>query len=51
MKSEMGESFSAHGKMRNVYTVLVPKPERTRSLERIYLDGDNIKMGLKGNSP
>ena len=33
----MGEAFSAHAKMRNVYTVLVQKPEGTRSLERIYM--------------
>jgi hypothetical protein len=47
----MGEAFSAHAKMRNLYKVLVQKPEGTRSLETVNVDGDNIKMGLKGNSP
>jgi len=51
MKNEMGEAYSTHANIRNVYTVLVPKPEGTRSLEIIYVDGDNIKMSLKRKHP
>jgi hypothetical protein len=51
MRNEVGEAYSAHANMQNVYAVLVPKPEGTRSLERIYVDGDNIKMCLKRKHP
>jgi hypothetical protein len=44
----MGRSCSSLGKMRNVYTVLVGKPQEKRPLGKPrHRWEDNIKTGLK----
>jgi hypothetical protein len=44
-EDEMGRSCSAHGGMRNVYTILVGRPEGKRPPVRpVHRRKDNIKM-------
>jgi hypothetical protein len=46
-ETEMDEACSIHGELRNVYKVLVGKPEGRRSLGRPRCrQEDNIKMDL-----
>jgi hypothetical protein len=44
----MGRAYSKHGEKRNVYRVLMEKPEGNRSLERTRRRRDNtMKMNLR----
>jgi hypothetical protein len=45
-KVEIGRSNRTHGKMRNVYKILIGKPERKRRLEVLRIDGRMILEGL-----
>jgi hypothetical protein len=47
-EGDMGGACSVHGKMRNMYKILVGKPEEERLLGRTrYRWEDNIKMDLR----
>jgi hypothetical protein len=47
-QDEMGEKCNTHVKIRNVYTVLIGKPEGMRPLGRPrHIWEDNIKMNIK----
>jgi hypothetical protein len=47
-ESEIGGTCSLHGKMRNVYKILLGEPERLNTNRRIILKWILEKLGLGG---
>jgi hypothetical protein len=45
-EDEMGREYSTHAEMRNVYKILVGKPEWKRQLGRPRHRGEDIKLYL-----